>query len=103
MGCLFKVQSYVFDKKNILNVFNDSGKPDESLDPGTSDIYEFQPGFYGSPRHVEIGMMYNEHKRLAKHIGEGLRKFGYDVKYNEPYSAIKGGIINFHLYENRKG
>tara|TARA_B100001029_G_C15032187_1_gene437719 strand:+ start:1 stop:1296 length:1296 start_codon:yes stop_codon:yes gene_type:complete len=48
--------SNLFNKKNILNVFNDSGEPDESLDPGTSQIYEFQPGFYGSPRHIEIGL-----------------------------------------------
>ena len=53
-------------------------------------LHSFTPIYFGKPRHVEIGMMYNEHKRLAKHIGEGLREFGYDVKYNEPYSAIKG-------------
>ena len=53
-------------------------------------LHSFTPIYFGKPRHVEIGMMYNEHKRLAKHIGEGLREFGHDVKYNEPYSAIKG-------------
>ena len=37
-------------------VFNDSGKVDESLDPGTSQIYEFQPQWYGKPRHIEIGI-----------------------------------------------
>ena len=57
---LFSDISNIFDKKNILNVFNDSGKPDESLDPGTSDIYEFQPGYYGSPRHIEIGIEFSK-------------------------------------------
>jgi len=53
-------------------------------------LHSFTPIYFGKPRNVGIGMMYNDHKRLAKHIGEELRKFGHDVKYNEPYSAMKG-------------
>ena len=60
---LFADISNLFDKTNILNVFNDSGKPDESLDPGTSEIYEFQPGFYGAPRHIEIGIEFGRGRK----------------------------------------
>ena len=59
---MFSDITNLFNKKNILNVFNDSGKPDESLDPGTSEIYEFQPGFYGASRHIEIGLEFGRGK-----------------------------------------
>ena len=46
----------LFDRTNILNVYNSSGKADQSLNPGVSVIGEFAPTFYGPPRHIEIGI-----------------------------------------------
>jgi len=46
----------LFDRTNILNVYNSSGKADQSLNPGVSVIGEFAPTFYGPPRHIEFGI-----------------------------------------------
>jgi outer membrane receptor protein involved in Fe transport len=46
----------LFNKKNILNVFDNSGKPDESLNPNTSPMWEFRPYYFGAPRHIELGI-----------------------------------------------
>ncbi|MEE9168103.1 MAG: TonB-dependent receptor [Candidatus Neomarinimicrobiota bacterium] len=46
----------VLNKRNILNVFNNSGKPDESLNPNSSAAWEDRPQYFGSPRHIEAGI-----------------------------------------------
>ena len=46
----------LFDRKNILNVFNNTGKPDESLNPNNSPMYVFRPYYFSAPRHIELGI-----------------------------------------------
>jgi len=46
----------LFNRTNVLNVFNDSGKPDESLNPSTSPMWESRPYYFGAPRHIELGI-----------------------------------------------
>jgi len=46
----------LFDQNNILNVFNSTGKPDESLNPNNSEMYKFRPYYYSAPRHIELGI-----------------------------------------------
>ncbi len=46
----------LFDRKNILNVFNNTGEPDESLNPNNSPMYIFRPYYYSAPRHIELGI-----------------------------------------------
>ncbi|MFQ6603979.1 MAG: TonB-dependent receptor [Fidelibacterota bacterium] len=46
----------LFNKRNVLNVFDNSGKPDESLNPGTSPMWEARPYYFGAPRHIELGI-----------------------------------------------
>ncbi|NOZ03735.1 MAG: TonB-dependent receptor [FCB group bacterium] len=46
----------LFNRKNILNVFDNSGKPDESLNPNTSPMWEYRPYYFGPPRHIELGI-----------------------------------------------
>ncbi|NQV38876.1 MAG: TonB-dependent receptor [Candidatus Marinimicrobia bacterium] len=46
----------LFDRVNVLNVFNNSGKPDESLNPSTSPMWEHRPYYFGAPRHIELGI-----------------------------------------------
>ncbi|MFC1729280.1 TonB-dependent receptor domain-containing protein [candidate division KSB1 bacterium] len=45
----------LLNKTNILNVFNNSGRPDHSTNPAASPIAQFNPEWYGAPRHVELG------------------------------------------------
>jgi len=46
----------LFDQNNILNVFNSTGMPDESLNPNYSEMYKFRPYYYSAPRHIELGI-----------------------------------------------
>ena len=46
----------LLDKNNILNVFNNSGKPNESLNPNNSTEWVNRPWYYGPPRHFEMGV-----------------------------------------------
>ncbi len=46
----------LFDRQNILNVFNNTGKPDESLNPNSSPMWINRPYYYSPPRHIELGI-----------------------------------------------
>ncbi|MFQ6673499.1 MAG: hypothetical protein ACE5GH_01785, partial [Fidelibacterota bacterium] len=53
---LFLDITNLFYKKNVLNVFNNSGKPDESLNPNNSIEWVDRPYYFGPPRHIELGI-----------------------------------------------
>ena len=53
---LFLDVTNLFDQRNILNVFNNSGKPDESLNPNSSPAWEDRPHHFGPRRHIEAGI-----------------------------------------------
>ena len=46
----------LFDRKNVVNVFNSTGKPDESLNPNNSPMWIYRPYYYSAPRHIELGI-----------------------------------------------
>ena len=46
----------VFDKKNVYQVYTDSGKPDYSTNPNTSEENQDNPHWYGPPRQIEFGL-----------------------------------------------
>ncbi len=46
----------LLDKKNVIEVFEDSGKPDYSTNPGVSEEGMHRPDYYGPPRQVEFGL-----------------------------------------------
>ncbi len=46
----------LFDKKNVLEVFEDSGKPNYSTNPGVSEEGMHRPDYFGPPREVEFGL-----------------------------------------------
>jgi len=46
----------LFNKRNIFNVFNNSGRPDYSTNPNASPIFQYRPQWYSPPRHIELGM-----------------------------------------------
>lgn len=53
---LFADVTNLLNKKNVLNVFDNSGKPDESLNPNNSIEWVDRPYYFGPPRHIEIGV-----------------------------------------------
>jgi outer membrane receptor protein involved in Fe transport len=46
----------LLDRENILQVFQSTGKPDDSANPGTSEEGEHNPHWYGPPRQIELGL-----------------------------------------------
>ncbi len=46
----------LFNKRNILNVFNNSGKPDFSTNPNTSPENMHRPHYFGPMRRVTVGL-----------------------------------------------
>jgi outer membrane receptor protein involved in Fe transport len=49
----------LLNKKNVLNVFDDSGRPDYSTNPAISPENRHRPHWYSAPRHVEVGIELN--------------------------------------------
>lgn len=46
----------IFDKRNIINVFTNTGTPDFSLNPNVSPENLQRPYYYGQPRHIQLGV-----------------------------------------------
>ena len=58
------VQVYnVFDRRNVNNVFGDTGRPDMTLDQRIVGFYDsgyyVRPDFYSEPRRIQVGMSLN--------------------------------------------
>ncbi|CUS85998.1 hypothetical protein JGI13_01265 [Candidatus Kryptonium thompsonii] len=49
----------LLNKKNVLNVFDDSGRPDYSTNPAISPENRHRPHWFSAPRHVEVGIEFN--------------------------------------------
>jgi outer membrane receptor protein involved in Fe transport len=46
----------LLDKRNVLQVFTSTGKPDESANPNASGEDQHRPHWIGPPRQIEVGM-----------------------------------------------
>jgi outer membrane receptor protein involved in Fe transport len=46
----------LFDKKNVYQVYSNSGKPDYSTNPNASEEAQNNPHWYGPPRQIELGL-----------------------------------------------
>jgi hypothetical protein len=46
----------LLNKKNILDVFSATGRPDYTTNPNASPENQHRPQWYGASRHVELGL-----------------------------------------------
>lgn len=46
----------LFDKENVLQVYQSTGKPDDSANPNTSEEAQHNPHWFGPPRQAELGL-----------------------------------------------
>jgi len=53
-------------------------------------VHTFTPRFDGGHRPFEIGILYEHHLALARRLAGALRRSGFGVRYNQPYSGMKG-------------
>lgn len=63
-------------------------------------LHSFTPVLAGSERRFEIGVLFDEHERLARRLGRALERHGYRVRYNEPYSGRAGLIYSARRHGN---
>ena len=57
-------------------------------------IHSFTPEWEGSPRPMEVGVLYDAHVGHAEALGHALAAEGFAVAHNEPYSGYEGLIYS---------
>ena len=53
-------------------------------------VHSFTDQWRGRRRGFEIGILYEKHRAMAHAAGRSLRRAGWSVRYNQPYSGMKG-------------
>jgi len=53
-------------------------------------VHSFTDVLRGRRREFEIGILYEKHRAMAHAVGRSLRGAGWSVRYNQPYSGMKG-------------
>jgi predicted N-formylglutamate amidohydrolase len=53
-------------------------------------IHTFTPLYEGRVRTLDVGVLYDRDRGLARRLGRSLRRSGLDVRYNQPYSGLAG-------------
>lgn len=66
-------------------------------------LHSFTPVFAGVVRDLDIGVLFDEHPRLAHRLGRALHDAGYRVRYNEPYSGLAGLIYSARRHARAAG
>lgn len=56
-------------------------------------VHSFTPAMDGRARPFDIGVLFDDHERLARRFGLALKERGLRVRYNQPYSGIDGLIF----------
>jgi predicted N-formylglutamate amidohydrolase len=66
-------------------------------------LHSFTPVMNGVPRELDIGVLYDAYPRLAHRLGSAIRRAGYRVRYNEPYSGLAGLIYSARRHGDAAG
>src|SRR5262249_32917518 len=66
-------------------------------------IHTFTPVLAGVKRNLDIGVLYDRHRGLARTLARALRQHGYRVRYNEPYSGFAGLIYSARRHGSAHG
>lgn len=53
-------------------------------------VHTFTPELHGRRREFDLGVLYTDHRSLARRVGEPLKRAGLAVRYNAPYSGLRG-------------
>ena len=62
--------------------------------PRLLSIHSFTPVMGGVERRLDVGVLFDRHRGLAHRLGAEIRRTGWRVKYNEPYSGLAGLIYS---------
>lgn len=56
-------------------------------------VHSFTPAMNGRTRPYDMGVLFDDHVPLARRLGAALKRRGFRVRYNEPYSGYEGLIF----------
>jgi predicted N-formylglutamate amidohydrolase len=57
-------------------------------------IHSFTPVLGKSERKFDLGILFDRYDDLAMEVGQRFNSYGYQVRYNEPYSGYDGLIFS---------
>ncbi len=66
-------------------------------------VHSFTPRLDGRSRPFQIGILYERHGALARRVGRLLRASGLSVRYNQPYSGMKGMMYSVDRHASHHG
>lgn len=66
-------------------------------------LHSFTPVMAGVKRRLDLGVLYDDHPRLARKLGRALGRAGWRVRYNEPYSGLAGLIYSARRHGRAAG
>lgn len=66
-------------------------------------VHSFTPRLGASRRPFDAGILFNAHARQARRIGRVLRGAGLDVRFNEPYSGLRGMMYSSDRHGKHHG
>jgi predicted N-formylglutamate amidohydrolase len=66
-------------------------------------VHTFTPEYEGTPRQMEIGVLYDREEALAEHVRAELDSAGFRVAMNEPYSGKDGLMYSVERHANEHG
>jgi len=66
-------------------------------------VHSFTPVYEGTPRHLEVGVLFDEEEALAQRVHAALCADGFAVELNEPYSGKQGLIYSADLHARAQG
>jgi len=66
-------------------------------------LHSFTPEMNGVRRDFDVGVLFDAYPRLAHRLGSALRRAGYRVRYNEPYSGLAGLIYSARRHATAAG
>lgn len=71
--------------------------------PTLLSIHTFTPLYEGSPRAMEVGVLWNREDELAERMALHLERAGFVVARNEPWSGKDGLIYSAERHADRHG
>ena len=66
-------------------------------------VHSFTPCLDGEPREMELGVLFDEHEPLAVQLAGALRRAGFVVALNAPYSGRDGLVYSAHRHGTAHG
>jgi predicted N-formylglutamate amidohydrolase len=66
-------------------------------------VHSFTPSLNGRERPFDVGVLFDDFTDLAQGLARELRRTGFTVRMNEPYSGLEGLIFSARSHGRRHG